>query len=374
MYIVGTKGNDAFYPDPAPNGGTTVIGMAGDDILMTPWTASLQRYHLNLIGGSGDDLYTIFDGANAIINDTSGNDSLYFPLTALEFMTYVITGAGTQYHYDGNDGKTRAAYYFECSKFKVTIIDYLGEGKIEKFMFTDSTYSFDALWSQLSKYTSDKYIPFSNLYLQLSDSDMIASKVAQLEHVYAQYDTASWFNDSVYMQNKATQSGLDSEVLDAHFHTAGFYGKDGDFLHFVQYGQWEDVSPIATFDANYYFKSKAADFYNVKLSQVTSAQAQNMKDAIHNAGMNAWNHYQQYGTREGIDASTSFDTSAYMEAKLAQMQKSDPGYTMDQLYDAFAGAGLSAAAHYEAYGKAEGLRAVGVPTTYLAMDIQDTGA
>jgi len=173
----------------------------------------------------------------------------------------------------------------------------------------------------------------------------------------------TWFNDQIYMGNKAAECGLSGSALTNAFEQAGFYGESGDFLHFVQYGQWEDVSPVASFDAGYYYQSKAAEFYNVKLSEVTSAQTQSMKDAIHNAGMNAWSHYQQYGTREGIDAIAGFDTSAYMEAKLAQMQKSDSGYTMDQLYDAFEAAGLSAAAHYEAYGKAEGLKPVSVPVS-----------
>ena len=170
-----------------------------------------------------------------------------------------------------------------------------------------------------------------------------------------------WFNDTMYMRNKSAQSGVSTVAVKSAFEGAGFYGEYGNFLHFMQYGQWEDVSPAASFDAGYYYKAKAADFYTIDVAHVADIQAQSMRDGIHNAGLNAWSHYQQYGTREGIDASAAFDTGAYMEAKLAQVKKTDPGYTMEQLFDAFASAGLSAVAHYEAYGREEGLRAANVP-------------
>jgi hypothetical protein len=170
----------------------------------------------------------------------------------------------------------------------------------------------------------------------------------------------AWFNNVVYLQNKAAASGLSTADVKSAFESAGFSGADGAFLHFIQYGQWEDVAPVAGFDAEYYYKSKVAYDNGISLSSVTDAQVSDMKAVFNQHGLNAWSHYQLYGAEEGIDASADFDTSAYMESKLAHVQKSKPGYTMDQLCDDFAAAGLTPVAHYYAYGKAEGLQAEGV--------------
>ena len=132
------------------------------------------------------------------------------------------------------------------------------------------------------------------------------------------------------------------------------------YEHFVTYGADEEVSPNADFNAEAYYIAKAAQFNGVKPSEVTESQVQEMVKALDDAGLNAWEHYQLYGTAEGVNPSNSFDTSAYMDAKLAQMQKTDPDYTMAQLEAAFAEAGLSALEHYYLYGQDEGITATAV--------------
>lgn len=383
MSKTGTMGNDFLASLGKPMEENALIGLAGDDILRTFYNSSVESYPLILAGGSGSDSYWISHGANAIIADTYGKqgdtDSITLPITLKDFYYYAVLGGSTLYINDLDmvDGVVKSPFLsYTCPSFKIMIGDAWLGGKIEKMVFTDGEYSFDNVWGQLEQYTTTKYLSNADTVTQLRAKTALYERVNadRLETTLTEEqpgqpeqpvdpepsNTPGWFNDSVYMQNKAAECGLSSSALQSAFEAAGFYGPEGDFSHFIQYGQWEDVSPTSLFDAGYYYQSKAADFFNVKLSQVTSAQAQEMHDAIHNAGMNAWSHYQQYGTREGIDASAQFDTSAYMEAKLAQMQRDAPGYTMGQLYDAFESAGLSAAAHYEAYGKAEGISLVGV--------------
>lgn len=343
--------------------------MAGNDTINVQSRSS--DAHISVAyGGSGDDTYVLSSRSSVIIADCSGNDSIRLPFTVAQLNSYLGSPSTVQAVVDGNH------YYFALGTTEALIKDFLVSGKIETFITSDGfAIPFDTLWNEVKNPPYEmNYISVEDLRVigreLISRSFALCDTLQSLEWAYASFDTSPWFNDSAYMKNKATQAGMTATDLTKAFENALYWGRDGDFLHFIQYGQWEDVSPIASFDANYYFKSKAADFYHTQVSKVTNAQAQNMKDAIHNAGMNAWSHYAQYGTREGIDASASFDTSAYMDAKLAQMKKADASWTMDKLYDAFAQAGLSAAAHYEAYGKAEGLKAVGVPTAYAAMDMQ----
>lgn len=83
--------------------------------------------------------------------------------------------------------------------------------------------------------------------------------------------------------------------------------------------------------------------------------------AMNQAGMSPYEHFHQYWAEsfasKGVfhNPSQSFDTAAYMNAKLAEMQKGDPAYTMEMLVKDFQDAGLDPIQHYEMYGKAEGL-------------------
>lgn len=170
-----------------------------------------------------------------------------------------------------------------------------------------------------------------------------------------------WFDADIYMANKLAQMQESDPAytmtqLEAALADAGLT----PYEHFVTYGADEEVSPNADFNAEAYYIAKAAQFNGVKPSEVTESQVQEMVKALDDAGLNAWEHYQLYGTAEGVNPSNSFDTSAYMDAKLAQMQKTDPDYTMAQLEAAFAEAGLSALEHYYLYGQDEGITATAV--------------
>ena len=148
-------------------------------------------------------------------------------------------------------------------------------------------------------------------------------------------ENPKWFDYNVYMANKLFQMKTTDpggnwtplKLLQA-FSDAGFIDHEGAYQHFLQYGADEDVSPNAFFNAAEYYQSKAMEYFDItNPKDVTVLQAVRMQVAIHEAGMNAWTHYERYGTAEGVNPSNKFDTSAYMAAKLAALQAVDPTWT-----------------------------------------------
>lgn len=171
----------------------------------------------------------------------------------------------------------------------------------------------------------------------------------------------AWFESETYFNNKLTQwqqedpeAGRTADDLLAALEDAGYVGEDGLYRHFVDYGNAENISPNAYFDAEYYFQSKAANYYDVAFGAVTSAQIASMKTAFEKAGLSAWDHYIQYGAAEGINPSEAFDTNEYLDAKLALTGDDFEG-TRDDLCKALAAAGLNPIMHYELYGEGEGI-------------------
>ncbi len=172
-----------------------------------------------------------------------------------------------------------------------------------------------------------------------------------------------WFDYATYKINKLAQlqqldSSWNQTKMEEAFNKAGFTGTDGYYQHFQKYGHTEDVSPNEFFDAQYYYKAKALQFYTSEAGgsiaeETVLAQletyADRVKGLINDAGMDAWTHYIKYGTAEGINPSNSFDTSAYMEAKLTAMKTQDPNYTMEDLTAAFKKANLNALEHAMQY-------------------------
>lgn len=165
--------------------------------------------------------------------------------------------------------------------------------------------------------------------------------------------TPLWFDSSSYVKSKAEAIGKSELELLALFKNAGYEGADGHYRHFEEYGADEGLSPNSYFNADEYLYAKAVDYY--KTSKVTGNNVKSMQMAIEGAGLSPWEHYVRYGAAEGINPSTSFDATKYMEDKLALMQKDEPGYTMEQLEKAFEDANLNPLTHYMAYGKGEGL-------------------
>ena len=186
-----------------------------------------------------------------------------------------------------------------------------------------------------------------------------------------------WFDPTVYMQNKlaqmqATDPAYAMSDLVAAFAKAGFVGPEGYFQHFQQFGAAEEVAPNAYFNANEYYAAKAAQFYGDKFDG-SELQIAQVKTLINKEGMNAWTHYQQFGSAEGVNPSNAFDASDYCAAKAEAMikagQKAPDGtdWTAEKIAKAIDDAGMSVLEHYMTYaGTGEGEVAAG--STYPVDD------
>ncbi|NCC04703.1 MAG: hypothetical protein EOM37_11830 [Proteobacteria bacterium] len=167
----------------------------------------------------------------------------------------------------------------------------------------------------------------------------------------------AWFDFDVYMANKLAQvqaanpaGNWTATSLALAFTNAGFDGEEGAYNHFVQFGAKEDVAPNSLFDAEEYYTAKAIQFNNTTLAELTADQVDEVKQLIQNAGMNAWTHYNNFGSKEGVNPSNTFDESAYLTAKLTALQAADPtnwaGKTEADVSAAFKAAGFSALTHF----------------------------
>lgn len=173
----------------------------------------------------------------------------------------------------------------------------------------------------------------------------------------------AWFDKDVYLVNKLAQLQADEpnngwdmlKMLEA-FNNAGFnpFTDDGIYAHFVAFGNAEGISPNAYFDEGTYFANKLAQLQATEPDKGWTSVDQ-VKEAFADAGLSAWDHYTLFGAAEGVSPSKYFDTNAYMQAKLAQMQADDPAYTLTQLQQAFKDADLNPIEHYILFGKDENL-------------------
>ena len=186
--------------------------------------------------------------------------------------------------------------------------------------------------------------------------------------------TPKWFDPTVYMQNKlaqmqATDPAYTMPKLVAAFAEADFVGPEGYFQHFLQFGAAEEVAPNAYFDADEYYAAKAKQYYEEELKQEftgSELQIAEVKALINAEGYNAWTHYQQFGSAEGVNPSNAFDASDYCAAKAAAMikagQKAPDGtdWTAEKIAEAIDQAGMSVLEHYITYaGTGEGEVAAG---------------
>lgn len=139
--------------------------------------------------------------------------------------------------------------------------------------------------------------------------------------------TPKWFDANAYMQNKLAQlkaqepdAGWTLDKLYDAFREGGFVGAEGQYEHFVKFGAAEEVAPNAYFNADEYYAAKAHEYYGDKFDG-SEFQIAQVKALINNEGMNAWTHYQQFGSSEGVNPSNAFDASDYCAAKAEAMNK-----------------------------------------------------
>ena len=174
--------------------------------------------------------------------------------------------------------------------------------------------------------------------------------------------TPKWFDADVYMQNKLAQlkaqepdAGWTLDRLYDAFRKGGFVGAEGQYEHFVKFGAAEEVAPNAYFNADEYYAAKAKQYYEEELKQEftgSEEQIAYVKAKIKDADMNAWTHYQQFGSAEGVNPSNAFDASDYCAAKAEAMnkagQKAPDGteWTAEKIAEAIDQAGMSVLEHY----------------------------
>lgn len=174
----------------------------------------------------------------------------------------------------------------------------------------------------------------------------------------------AWFNYDAYVANKLAQlqaaepdANWTAESMQAAFTASGYSNDaDGMYRHFVDYGNAENVSPSPYFVVSEYMANKLAQMQAAKPD--AGWDMAKLEQAFKDAGLSAWDHYEQFGQAEGISPSSLFDTSAYLKAKLAQLQATEPkaGWeTVDQVVKAFQENGLNPIEHYVLFGVNENL-------------------
>lgn len=163
----------------------------------------------------------------------------------------------------------------------------------------------------------------------------------------------AWFDAGVYFNNKLASlgEGWSAEGLREAFKGAGYdMSGNGMYKHFVDFGNGEGISPNPDFDPSYYLASKAAHHYNTQ--NVQPHHVESLSQILADNGMTAWDHYQQFGWKEGFNPSANFDAAQYMQNKLSSLGH---GWSMGQLQDAIENAGMNPLTHYHSYGKNEGV-------------------
>lgn len=117
------------------------------------------------------------------------------------------------------------------------------------------------------------------------------------------------------------------------------------------------------FDESYYLNAKLEQLH-AKGEMDASGKPYTMESlvkAISDAGLTPYSHYTQYGCREGLDPSSTFDQSYYLASKLAQLRSTGEvdadgnAYTMASLTATLAAQGMSPLQHYLQLGRDEGL-------------------
>lgn len=161
-------------------------------------------------------------------------------------------------------------------------------------------------------------------------------------------------------ETSAEWAGKDTAQLESTL--ADEYGLRPE-QHFLAYGASEGLAPNAYFDADEYVAAKARSLVESDgYSDVNEAQT-----AFEQAWSGtAYEHYLAYGADEGINPSSDFDQSAYLQEKLALLQSNADtaeawaGKSAADVKAAFDESGLTPLGHFLAFGQDEGLEAPAV--------------
>lgn len=181
---------------------------------------------------------------------------------------------------------------------------------------------------------------------------------------------SNWLDPGFYLNMKLKQLGTTAAELGISNENdlAAFISNAGMTLeqHYLQAGRAEGLTPNVYFNESEYLACKLAQL------QETPATAGDwagkginaLRDLFSSMGMSAVEHYESFGAFETradgtlLNPSNAFDANAYMQAKLHQLQATDPGtygsMSTAELVQTFQGLGFTPAAHADMYGRAEG--------------------
>lgn len=177
----------------------------------------------------------------------------------------------------------------------------------------------------------------------------------------------TWFNKAQYLGSKLAQliaSGdtrfTDIVALDVAIENAGYTA----YSHFQAFSLVERTAPNSYFNAAEYLEAKAKQANTDKVGGKTDWTSNSIALAIKDAGFaTLWDHFAQFGWKEGVNPSNAFDVSSYFDAKLAQLQTAEPAakWTMETMIAAFEKAGIDPVTHALTYGVTEKVVPVAVP-------------
>ena len=117
------------------------------------------------------------------------------------------------------------------------------------------------------------------------------------------------------------------------------------------------------FNTEFYLQSKFNQLQaEGRLEEFGLTDVASLEQYFADNNVDAEAHYLNAGMAEGINPSAEFDTNAYLEAKLAQLQGEEfegqyADLTIEGLIEIFQDKGLTALAHYNQYGIGEGIEA-----------------
>lgn len=157
------------------------------------------------------------------------------------------------------------------------------------------------------------------------------------------------FDESYYLGQKAalltTQTGTTwtVDMVKASFASAGLQA----YEHYQEYGFKEGLNPNSYFNNSYYDSSKAT------ASGITESAFQTAWNNVNGGSQTStYFHYLQYGYNEsGVNPSATFNEAQYYTDKAALLTaQTGQTWTVAQVQSAFASAGLTPITHYMLYG------------------------
>lgn len=165
-----------------------------------------------------------------------------------------------------------------------------------------------------------------------------------------------WFDEGVYLKNKAVECGLSEVDTLKAIYDAGM----NPFQHYVVHGEREGVSPNELFNPVQYARAVAESWNESSYKGFSAWNEIDVLSLVQGFGVTLYDHFQNVGWLQNLNASNTFDVSAYMQDKAIEA-----GLSLADTINAFITTGVDAVTHYMIWGKNEN-----IPIT--AVSLEDT--